>query len=186
MKLARSRDQEWEIGEREGKDRDHGRKGTKEIREQRSKCDGRRARNARGRGARSRQRDGGVRKIVATEWPWFFRVGEVVNLVGSWTLSKKRAVIVGVPTIVAQHHDTRSMTIEANNRIVTSRDSQHVTLHVRLTPETKDHFNEESLMRFSVRDQTSVTSPMRHPRLPNRATLINSGRPEKGARDRDA
>ena len=37
---------------------------------------------------------------------------------------------------------------------------------VSLTPETKDSINEESLMRFQVREQTSVTSPMRHPIMP--------------------
>ena len=65
---------------------------------------------------------------------------------------------------------------------IMSCDSQHVTLHVPLTPETKDPISEELLMkmrkgltlintsclegctrqqclRFSVREQTSVTSP---------------------------
>ena len=55
-----------------------------------------------------------------------------------------------------------------------------------LTPETKDSVNEESLMRFSVREQTSVTSPMRHTKIPKNATLINAARPQRGVRGRDA
>ena len=54
-------------------------------------------------------------------------------------------------------------------------DNRYVTLHVRLMPETKDSINEESL-RFSVREQTSVTSPMRHPMMPKSATLIDAAR----------
>ena len=79
---------------------------------------------------------------------------------------------------------SRSMTIKAYNKIMASSDRQYVTLHVPLTLETKDSMNEEQLMkmskratlinaarpegvheaemlmRFSVREQTSVTSPM--------------------------
>ena len=65
-------------------------------------------------------------------------------------------------------------------------DHQHMILHVRLTPETKDSINKESLMRFSVREQTSVTSPMRHPSMPKSATLINAARPDRVHGGRDA
>merc|ERR1712136_303096 len=70
-------------------------------------------------------------------------------------------------------------------------DYQYVTLHVPLTPETKDSINKELLMkmpkgatlintgaqrwftrqrclRFSAHDQTSATSPMYHPRMPRK------------------
>ena len=89
--------------------------------------------------------------------------------------------------------DKRSMTNKANNKIVRDTscafdvgDQGLRQRSVPLTPETKDSINEESLTRFSKRDQTSVTSPMRHPRMPKSATLINAARPEKGARGRDA
>ena len=98
-----------------------------------------------------------------------------------------------VPAGQAQFDDTRSMTIKANNKIVRDtscafdvKDQGLRQRSVLLTPETKDSINGESLMRFSVRDQTSVTSPMRHPGMPKRATLISATRPEKGARGRDA
>ena len=63
-------------------------------------------------------------------------------------------------------------------------DYRYMTLHVRLMPETRDSINEESL-RFSVREHTSVTSPMRHPMMPKSATLINAARPDwvHGGRD---
>ena len=74
---------------------------------------------------------------------------------------------------------SRSMTIKTYNKIVASCDYQYNDqgLHQRsvpLTPETKDSVDEGSLMRFSVREQTSVTSPMRHPSMPKSATLINA------------
>ena len=37
------------------------------------------------------------------------------------------------------------MMIKANNKVVVSRDNQYVTLHVPLTPETKDSVNEVCL-----------------------------------------
>ena len=81
---------------------------------------------------------------------------------------------------------SHSTTIKAYNEIVRDTscafDARDQGLHqrsVRLMPETKDAINEESLMRFSVRDQTSVTSPMRHPRTPKNATLINAARPKR-------
>ena len=81
---------------------------------------------------------------------------------------------------------SRSMTIEAYSKIAADMpDYQHAILHVRLTPETKDSINEESLVTFSVREQTCVTSPMRHPSMPKSATLINAARPDwlHGGRD---
>ena len=70
---------------------------------------------------------------------------------------------------VAQHDDQSAQQDRDRGVLL---DYQYVTLPVRLTPETKDSINEESLMRFSVREQTSVTSPMRHPILPKSATLM--------------
>ena len=81
---------------------------------------------------------------------------------------------------------SRNITIKAYDRSAAGLvDYQHVTLHVRLTPKTKDSINEESLVRFSSREQTSVTSPMRYPSMPKSATLINGARPDRvhGGRD---
>ena len=61
-----------------------------------------------------------------------------------------------------------------------------MTFPVRLMPETKDSVKEESLMRFSVREQTIVTSPMRHQILPKSATLINAARPDRVHEGRNA
>ena len=82
---------------------------------------------------------------------------------------------------------SRSMTITAYDQIAAGLlDYQHVTLHVRLTPKTKDSINEESLLRFSLREQTSVTSPMRHWSMPKSATLIDAARPDRVLGGRDA
>ena len=78
------------------------------------------------------------------------------------------------------------MTIKANNKIVASRDNQHVILHVCLTPESKNPINEESLVRFSARDQTSAAFPMRHPRMPEECHADQRCAPRDGARGRDA
>ena len=49
-----------------------------------------------------------------------------------------------------------------------------------------DSISEESIMRFSVREQTSVTSPVRHPSMPKSATLSNAAPPDRVHGGRDA
>ena len=57
---------------------------------------------------------------------------------------------------------SRSMTLTACNKIVRAASAPTVTLHVRLTPETKDSIDKEPLIK-----------------MPKRATLTNAARPER-------
>ena len=89
---------------------------------------------------------------------------------------------------------SRGVTIKAYDQIAAGLlGCQH--MDTSCAPKTKD-FNdaqrpripstEESLMRFSVGDQTSVTSSMRHPSMPKSATLIDAARTDRVHGGRDA